>query len=514
MLSLLSPLLLGMAVTPGVERVVMKFGGSSVRDAERITEVCKLVKDQIDENGLRPHLVCSAMGKTTNNLLAAADEAINDGKVDLSAVRDLHAETAKLLNLEETSEYGEVKELIDECERILEGVSMLGELSPRTRDRVVSYGERMSGRMVAASLTINHDVPATQIESWDLGVLTDSNFGDAQILDACWPTIREKVNEIKPATVGVITGFIGKDVDGAITTLGRGGSDLTASLIGAAAGYDEVQVWKDVDGILSADPRICPDAIPVPRVSFSEAAELAYFGAKVLHPVAMQPAVRADMPVRVKNSYNPTAPGTLITADWTAKGLVSAITSKSGVAMVDITSTRMLGAYGFLATVFESFKKNKLSVDVVATSEVSVSLTLNKGGVQVLNKPDVDGPCDPLSGELCADDIFDEGLKGVFNDLVEVADLQIKENRAIVTLIANVQESSNVMAVVFQVLSALGVRARQHTRIGARKPPLLSLLTPPSPPSLSLSLSCVHTGPGGDDLPGRVEGKHLCRRPR
>ena len=117
-------------------------------------------------------LVCSAMGKTTNNLLAAADEAINDGKVDLSAVRDLHAETAKLLNLEETSEYGEVKELIDECERILEGVSMLGELSPRTRDRVVSYGERLSGRMVAAPLTLTPDVPATQIESWDLGVLT------------------------------------------------------------------------------------------------------------------------------------------------------------------------------------------------------------------------------------------------------------------------------------------------------------------------------------------------------
>ena len=131
--------------------------------------------------------------------------------------------------------------------------------------------------------------PALQIESWDLGILTDSTFGDANILDECWPVINAKVAELPEDTVGVITGFIGKDADGAITTLGRGGSDLTASLVAAAAGYDEAQVWKDVDGILSADPRVCPAAVPVPLVSYDEAAELAYFGAQVLHPLAMQP---------------------------------------------------------------------------------------------------------------------------------------------------------------------------------------------------------------------------------
>jgi len=351
---------------------------------------------------------------------------------------------------------------MDECERTLEGISMLGELSPRTRDRVVAYGERMSGRMVAANLqTIG--VPAVQIESWDLGVQTDSEFGDAQVLDECWPTIKTKVEEIAPSTVGVITGFIGKDADGCITTLGRGGSDLTASLVGAAAGFDEVQVWKDVDGILSADPRVCPNALPVPRVSFNEAAELAYFGAKVLHPVAMQPAVAADMPVRVKNSYNPTAPGTLITADWTAKGLVSAITSKSNVCVVDVTSTRMLGAYGFLATVFDSFKKHRLSVDVVATSEVSVSLTLNKQ-VSVLSKVQ----SGPLNKMWARSHIEDEGLCAIVEDLSEIADIQLKENRAIVTLIANVQQSSNVLAVVFQVMSALGVQVEMISQ-GASK---------------------------------------------
>jgi len=296
------------------------------------------------------------------------------------------------------------------------------------------------------------DIAATQIESWDLGVMTDSNFGDASVEDSCWPAIKKNVADIPDKTVGVITGFIGKDESGAITTLGRGGSDLTASLVGAAAGYDEVQVWKDVDGILSADPRICEAAIPVPRFSYNEAAELAYFGAKVLHPVAMQPAVRANTPVRVKNSYNPEAEGTLITGDYTQKGLVSAITSKSDIAVVDITSTRMLGAYGFLSKVFESFSRNKLSVDVVATSEVSVSLTLNK------NLEMLYGAQKTPSNQEWAMGVQDAGLRGVIEDLSEISDIAIKPSKSIVTLIANVEESSNVLAVVFQVLTALGVQ--------------------------------------------------------
>ena len=160
-------------VTAPSPRVIMKFGGSSVRDAERIQEVCKLVVNQMEESGVRPHLVCSAMGKTTNNLLAATERAIDEQVVDLSAVRDLHAETAVTLGLVDSAEYADVLRLLDECERTLEGVSLLGELSTRTRDRVVSYGERCSGRMVAACLN-GLGVPSQQIESWDLGLTTCS----------------------------------------------------------------------------------------------------------------------------------------------------------------------------------------------------------------------------------------------------------------------------------------------------------------------------------------------------
>ena len=456
----LSSFAMGMSLVTPPERIIMKFGGSSVRDAERITEVCKLVQLQIDD-GMKPYLVCSAMGGVTNKLLEAADQAIMEREADVKWVRDLHIETAATLGVKDHPLVVECMELLDECERTLQGVALLGELSARTRDRVVAYGERCSGRMVAATLQ-KFGTSATQIESWDLGVKTDSAFGDASVLDECWPMIKDKVEAIPDGTVGVITGFIGKDADGAITTLGRGGSDLTASLIGAAAQLDEVQVWKDVDGILSADPRVCPKAEPVPRVSFLEAAELAYFGAKVLHPVAMQPAIRANIPVRVKNSYNPRAEGTLITADFTNKGLVSAITAKSNIAVVDISSTRMLGAYGFLSKVFDSFKNRKLSVDVVATSEVSVSLTLNKN-IDILTKAQ-----QTPSNEEWALGVEDEALRGVIEDLSDVATIGVKGGRSIVTLIANVKESSSVLTTVFEVLSALGVQVEMISQ-GASK---------------------------------------------
>jgi len=356
----------------------------------------------------------------------------------------------------------QVLELLDECERTLGGVAMLGELSTKTRDKIVSFGERMSGRMVAAQLR-SVGVPAVQFESWELGLVTTSKFGDASVLDSSWAPIRSRLEEVPEASVAVITGFIGKDEAGAITTLGRGGSDLTASLIGAAAGYDEVQVWKDVDGILTADPRVCAAAMPVARVSFEEAAELAYFGAQVLHPVAMQPAMRVGMPVRVKNSYNWEAPGTLITGTQDeGAGLVSAITSKSNVAMIDICSTRMLGSYGFLAKVFSAFERNKLSVDVIASSEVSVSLTLNKNS-QILSKVQ-DGPMNREWAET-ADN---RALTGLVEELAEVADLSLSNGRSIVTLIANVKRSSSVMAVVFGVLDALDVQVEMLSQ-GASK---------------------------------------------
>ena len=294
---------------------VFKFGGSSIANAERVDHVANLIKDQIEE-GYRPRaVVCSAMGKTTNNLLSAGEFAL-DGQVSVDAIRTLHSATMDTLGIAQDSHTrNSVNELLDECEQMLTGVKMIQELSPKSLDRLVSYGERCSVRIMACRLN-QLGVPAQSFDSWDVGIETDSCFGDAKLLPSHESSVRKAFeSRIDPGTVAVVTGFIGHDPEGMITTLGRGGSDLTATAIGAALGLDEIQVWKDVDGILSTDPRIVPGAIPLDKVSFEEASELAYFGAQVLHPIAMQPAQKHGVPVRVKNSYNPSSVGTIISGE-------------------------------------------------------------------------------------------------------------------------------------------------------------------------------------------------------
>jgi aspartate kinase len=247
-----------------------------------------------------------------------------------------------------------------------------------------------------------------------------------------------------PDVVAVVTGFIGHDPNGRITTLGRGGSDLTATAIGASCGLDEIQVWKDVDGILSADPRMVENAVPVDDVSFNEAAELAYFGAQVLHPIAMKPAMKYNVPVRVKNSYNPSAPGTLIAKrDGPAPRLVTAITCKRNIQLLDIESTQMLGAYGFLANVFKDLERNRLSVDVLASSEVSVSLTLDKKQSM-------------------------ENIQTAVSEIKKYADVKVKQDRGILTLITDVERSSEVLATAFRVFSQEGIRVEMMSQ-GASK---------------------------------------------
>lgn len=242
----------------------------------------------------------------------------------------------------------------------------------------------------------------------------------------------------------MVTGFIGHDDQGRITTLGRGGSDLTASTLGAAVPVDEIQVWKDVNGIMTANPKVVPDAIPVPYVTFEEASELAYFGAEILHPISMVPAMRYNIPVRVKNSYNPDHPGTVITASKEAATLVTAITSKRNVDLVDIVSTWMLGQYGFLSRVFSIFEEQKVSVDCVATSEVSISLTLDKKQ---------------------QDDTKEQRL---VDALSEVASVTVHPNRAIISLIANVKRSSEVLSIVFDALKEAGIQVEMLSQ-GASK---------------------------------------------
>lgn len=231
------------------------------------------------------------------------------------------------------------------------GIKFIGELTPRTVDTLVSFGERMSVRLVAATLN-KLGVPAQAFDSWILGMKTTSEFGNAEVKDESYALLKEKLGRLDGMIVPVITGFIGHEDKGRITTLGRGGSDLTATVVGTAVPVHEIQVWKDVDGIMTADPRLVKNARPVSHVTYEEAAELAFFGAEVLHPISMQPAIRSKIPVRVKNSYNPSAVGTLITASRDKEEtLVTAITAKSQVQLIDLVSTRMLGQYGFLARV-------------------------------------------------------------------------------------------------------------------------------------------------------------------
>lgn len=419
----------------------MKFGGSSLATAERVTYVAKLIKKHV-EQGYRPMIVCSAMGKTTNGLLTAGDFALK-GTVSTDSLRTLHIATADELGLPASTKEM-IHTMMTELEKLLEGIRCIGELTPRTKDYLVSFGERISVRIVAATLN-KMGVPAQAFDSWTLGMMTTSEFGNADVKEETYEAMKGLVAKIDDNLVAVVTGFIGHDDNGRITTLGRGGSDLTATVLGTAAGVDEIQVWKDVDGIMTTDPRLVKQALPVNQVTYEEAAELAYFGAEVLHPIAMQPAIRSQIPVRVKNSYNPSAVGTAITSTRDKSStLVTAITSKSGVQLIDIVSTRMLGQYGFLAEVFSVFQECEVSVDVIASSEVSLSLTLDK---KQREKYDT---------------------QKLIEKLNKFADTTVFEERAIVTLISNLDRSSEVMATAFKVMEKLGITVEMFSQ-GASK---------------------------------------------
>jgi aspartate kinase len=417
--------------------IVMKFGGSSVAGAERIRYVGELVKAQLSR---KPALVLSAMGDTTDDLLAAAADALGEGRVSIDKIEALHLTTVKELGLGALGEE-EIRPLLEELRDLLVGISLIKELTGRTRDYLVSFGERLSVRIAAAYFNAQ-GINARALDSWDAGFISDSQFTAAEILEEAWTLIPRAVVPLTEAgLVPVVTGFIARDGAGNITTLGRGGSDLSATMIAAACKAEEAQVWKDVDGILTADPRLVEGALPVETITSDEAAELAYFGAQVLHPRAMQPCNKTGTPVLVKNSYNPQAPGTRIVAK-TGKtgGPVRAITSRKNVTLVDIISTRMVGQFGFLAEVFSAFARRRISVDMVATSEVSVSLTLDA----------------------------DYELGDLKKDLVRIADITIKTGKAIVTIVGDVRRSSQILARVFRTCEILGTPVQMVSQ-GASK---------------------------------------------
>ncbi|KAJ6401243.1 hypothetical protein OIU84_016621 [Salix udensis] len=430
---------------------VMKFGGSSLASAERMREVAELILSFPNES---PVIVLSAMGKTTNKLLLAGEKAVSCGVTnvdsieELSFIKELHLRTAKELEVDESV----IAKHLDELEQLLNGIAMMKELTPRTKDYLVSFGECMSTRIFAAYMN-KIGAKARQYDAFEIGFITTDDFTNADILEATYPAVAQSLHGdwSRDPAIPIVTGFLGKGWRScAITTLGRGGSDLTATTIGKALGLREIQVWKDVDGVLTCDPNIYPHAEPVPYLTFDEAAELAYFGAQVLHPQSMRPAREADIPVRVKNSYNSNAPGTLITrARDMRKAVLTSIVLKRNVTMLDIVSTRMLGQYGFLAKVFSIFEDLGISVDVVATSEVSISLTL-----------------DP--SKLWCRELIQQELDHVVEELEKIAVVNLLQHRSIISLIGNVQRSSLILEKVFNVLRVKGINVQMISQ-GASK---------------------------------------------
>jgi len=368
---------------------IMKFGGTSVEGATAFKNAAGIV---FDRQALRPVVVVSAMARFTDALIASVQQAFTAraaaGADSLEKHFDRHLRVIDALLSSEATRMREliarsrveIKELLDAAAAEVAGAGVNDSRKRRKffEDAVVSYGERLSAALLAAVL-IENQVVCTDVDARRC-IITDDEHGCATPLMP--ETVRNARERLEPLIASgctpVLGGFIGATVDGVTTTLGRGGSDYTAALIGAALEAKEIQIWTDVPGVLTADPRLVANARTVPHLSFEEAAELAYFGAKVLHPKTLHPAIERDIPVRICNSRAQEGGSTLVVGESKRSSqTVKAIAHKTGVTTVQVTSTRMLGAYGFLRALFEVFAEHKTAVDVVTTSEVSVSLSLD-----------------------------------------------------------------------------------------------------------------------------------------
>ena len=361
--------------------IVMKFGGTSVKDAAAISRAIEAVSNHVDQN---PVVVLSAMGKTTDQLLKIADAAYQ-GQIDtaLRVSKELkkhHLGVAAALisegRLAETEQ--ELTRLFQKIANIIQGLYLLGECTARSKDAITSFGERMSTWIFTQGLR-EKGYPVDLLDSREL-IRTDHNFTQATVLqEISFENICQKVTPlVSNGKIVVLQGFIGSTLEGVTTTIGRGGSDYTASLLGAALDVEDIQIWTDVPGILTTDPSIVPKAFKIKAISFAEASELAYFGATVLHPSTLLPAIKRNISVHVCSSSNISQPGTFVSAhSIPSKTPIKAITSRKGITIVNIHSTRMLLVHGFLHRIFEVFQRHQRAVDVVSTSEVNVSLTID-----------------------------------------------------------------------------------------------------------------------------------------
>lgn len=368
--------------------VVFKFGGTSVGSPPAIEAVAKIVAAETGERVV----VVSATAGTTDALLRAVEQATGgDAATAQQTIERLSEEhrnlIADLMGVNAASALSEIVDLTDRTIALLRSVALLRECSPRTMDAILSYGERVSAPIIAALLTAR-GVAAEALSAEGL-VITDDAFGHANPL--LEPTRERAEQQLVPrmryGTVPVVTGFVGSTADGVTTTLGRGGSDYSAAVLAAALGASECRIYTDVSGVMSADPRIVSDAKPLPAISYAEAAELSYFGAKVIHPRTVLPAIEAGIPVRILNTFAPNDPGTTITASTPRDStVVKATTSLGGLGLVTVQGAGMSGVPGFAARVFDTTAAEKISVLMIsqASSENSICLVVRSDSVQRL----------------------------------------------------------------------------------------------------------------------------------
>ncbi len=415
--------------------IVMKFGGTSVQDEVAISRAIQAVIRELPQ---RPVVVLSALGKATNQLLEIARRASSgEREAALSISEELMRHHMTVANrLTSASLLSETEEQLDlfflEIANIIQGLFLLGECTPRSQDAIASFGERMSTWIFSQALR-EKGYAVELLDSRQL-IKTDDQFTRAVVQqEISFKNIREAVAPaVEQGKIAVLQGFIGSTLDGVTTTIGRGGTDYTASLVGAAAEAQDIQIWTDVPGILTTDPRIVREALKIKAISFNEASELAYFGAKVLHPSTLLPAIHENIPIHVCDSSKIDQPGTFISADAVpSRTPVKSIACKRGITVVNIHSTRMLLAYGFLSGIFEVFEKHRTVVDVVSTSEVSVSLTIDST----------------------------ERLEQIISDLQTFGEADFESNMAIICIVGdNVRYAKGIASRVFGAVEDLNVR--------------------------------------------------------
>ncbi|HEY1499503.1 MAG TPA: lysine-sensitive aspartokinase 3 [Acidobacteriaceae bacterium] len=430
--------------------VVMKFGGTSVEDAAAILRTAGIVAGRVAK-GLQPVVVVSAMAKVTDLLISAATTAARGDRASALAIterlrirhRDTSAQLASAGDSQAALRNDHANPVVaaihawidaefDGLDEILRGLAVVGELTPRISDMIVSYGERISSRMITEAF-MRCGLNAVYVDARQC-IITDAQHGKAIPQDAL---IEQRLKQnvaphLAEGRVPVMGGFIGSTEAGVTTTLGRGGSDFTAALIGSGIDAGAIEIWTDVNGIMTADPRVCPDALRVKTISFEEAAELAYFGAKVLHPATILPAVKKNIPVVVLNSKNPDNSGTRITALAThCKSPFKSIAVKKRLTIMDVVASRMLMSHGYLKAIFDVFDKHRCPVDMVSTSEVSVSISLDSN----------------------------EKLPAIAADLSKLADVKYEGRKALVCMVGeNIRGQNGIAARVFHCVRHVNLR--------------------------------------------------------